>query len=269
MKKEKILDKVQKILNLAAKAGTQHEAETAMLMAQKLLVKNKLSMSDVKDGEKKYVTYFVVGNTKEVKPYKERIVGSIKDFFFCEVLKSKGNYKTNFKEFLIVVGKKDDADVFVKILNFIFPVYKRLLNESYKKYKEVQEKRIPVAHLFPEYKDWDVILTKEQFGVSYSQGFSAGLYIKFKEQREQTEQEYREQQGGESTPFAIILKREREEIMEWLEKNHNIDDPKKPEESKHRSRDAEDAGYWAAKDLNINAVDPASDRIKKSLKGGK
>lgn len=43
----KIIEKIQNLLELAYDAPDDEEGQTALLMAQKLMVKNNLSMSDV------------------------------------------------------------------------------------------------------------------------------------------------------------------------------------------------------------------------------
>lgn len=47
----KIIDKVKNLLELAYDAPDDEEGQTALLMAQKLMVKHNLSLSDVKEAE--------------------------------------------------------------------------------------------------------------------------------------------------------------------------------------------------------------------------
>ena len=48
----KIISKVQNLLELAYDAPNDEEGQTALLMAQKLMVKHNLSMSDIKASQK-------------------------------------------------------------------------------------------------------------------------------------------------------------------------------------------------------------------------
>lgn len=86
----KIIDKVKNLLELAYDAPDDEEGQTALLMAQKLMVKHNLSLSDVKMTEANQNIGETVGTWEYRMPWwKERLAGVLGGNFRCKVLRRR------------------------------------------------------------------------------------------------------------------------------------------------------------------------------------
>lgn len=89
MNKKQIVDKIQKLLALAS-SSNENEAKTAASMAQSLLVKYNLTMTDVEeDPEQKYHSEFVDTGRQRFDPAWKFIQSLLRDFFFVEIVQTK------------------------------------------------------------------------------------------------------------------------------------------------------------------------------------
>lgn len=124
-----IKSKIEKLLRLAEKAGTEEEAATAMAMAQELMTRYKIDVS-ILDTENQQqikndsiVSDFVVGDNKEqamgkVATWKCYLVGAL-----AEANNSKYFYipKTGIK----IVGFESD----VQIVKYLYPFFARQIDQ--------------------------------------------------------------------------------------------------------------------------------------------
>jgi hypothetical protein len=166
MSNEKTINRVKKIL---ARANSNHkgEAETAILMAQEILLKNGLTMEDVNSinekNTKEAVDGIVETKNKTLKWYEKAICVVIAKNFRCEAyMSSIGENST----ILRLIGLKEDVDVAKEIISFTI-----LTSESLWKryYKENDVKSYSKKHTFAIKND-------------YFRGFIYGLKIKLEEQ---------------------------------------------------------------------------------------
>lgn len=186
MDKDKIINKIRKLLALAS-SKNENEAQSAMLMAQKLMAIHNIEMSQVEAVE---VDNKVIEEEADAKRHKtkwKRILAQlIASNFKCDTfLRGYGTYSTIF------VGKRENIDicktVYVSAVQFI----DKFFSEYWKKVNR------PVS---------DSISLKN----SYALGFIYRLKEKFEEQKTIAEQE----------GWALVLVKD-SDVIEYME-NKNM-----------------------------------------------
>lgn len=90
MKRQQIVDKIQKLLALA-NSSNENEAKTAASMAQALLTKYNLTMTEVEQepNEDKYISEFVQTDRQRQDPAWKFVQSLLREFFFVEIVQSK------------------------------------------------------------------------------------------------------------------------------------------------------------------------------------
>ncbi|MFW6030461.1 MAG: DUF2786 domain-containing protein [Halanaerobiales bacterium] len=187
MDREKILEKIQKLLNMADDAG-EHEAQAAMLRAQKLMAKHKIDMKEVEDADlSDVVDVFVFDNDKRHRNWKYILGMIIAENFSCKVFKRTRLGESNMK----VIGREDD----VKIFQSIFEYADNYIEEKSLRYAK-RRQAFDGTKVAPIRNEWII-------------GFIDGLKRKFEEQKQNMEEE-----------TAIVLKAD-PEVIEKL-KDYNL-----------------------------------------------
>ena len=83
----KIISKVQNLLELAYDAPNDEEGQTALLMAQKLMVKHNLSISDIKTSQKNDNIRETVGHWEYRLPWwQEKLAAILGPNFRCRTI---------------------------------------------------------------------------------------------------------------------------------------------------------------------------------------
>lgn len=99
---EAIISKIQKLLALGERGGTEAEAEAAMQKVHELLAKHNLSLGDVKDApatEEDYVQDFTDATNRQ--PWQDYIWTSVAQLYFCRHFKRiRGNHVQH-----MIIGK--------------------------------------------------------------------------------------------------------------------------------------------------------------------
>ncbi|MBS6502471.1 MAG: DUF2786 domain-containing protein [Clostridium sp.] len=161
-----IIVKIQKLLALS-KSSNENEAQNAMLKAQKLLIKYKLSLQEVESYSKENIKIedFKTNQKFRGRSWKGNLARVIADNFGCFLYYNTGNYKVHRVCFY---GKEED----VIIANIMFEYAVKWINlEGNKLVKRMkQDKRR---------KYFDGIKS------DYALGFIAGLKERFKNQLEE------------------------------------------------------------------------------------
>lgn len=136
MSNEKIINRVKKIL---ARANSDHqgEAETAILMAQEILLKNGLTMEDVESieekDEKEAVDNEVTTRNKTLKWYEKHICVVIAKNFRCEAyMSSKSKNLSNRSTMLRLIGLKEDVTIAKEVISFTIRTAEALWKKYYK-----------------------------------------------------------------------------------------------------------------------------------------
>lgn len=162
MTNSNIIEKIQKVLALASNNPSAEEGQTAMLLAQKMMAENNISMSDVSVTEikTKEVVDQVVDSSRRMSWWQNHLGGIIADNFKCGIYINKNRREgtTNIK----FVGLKNDVELAKQI--YLYAV--EVISHNYKEYVR---------------KNSDRMFTK---GIKnqYILGFLEGLKEKFSEQ---------------------------------------------------------------------------------------
>lgn len=166
--RENIIAKVTKILARAKSTNFEHEAQTALLLAQKLLAENGLSMTDIEaqpDQEKPEVVHTVVDMTRVHVDWRDRLAAVIAANFRCECYYQIA--PTGVK--IMFLGLKSDADIAKAVYTHAFDAINRCVK----------------AYLAKRKRDIGRSLTTSEglkIRASYVMGFINGLAEKFREQ---------------------------------------------------------------------------------------
>jgi hypothetical protein len=156
---EKILDKIKKLLSLS-NSPNENESQLAMLKAQELMVKHRLSMKDVLASEiKEEIIEKDTGVSFTHAKWKAHLAGLLADNFRCYYFFKR--YRTNF---VVFFGREED----VEICCFIF---KYAVDCIYKEVKKLQRQSQKEG--------------RPETGIEndYSLGFLLGLRHRFEEQK--------------------------------------------------------------------------------------
>ena len=175
--KEKIIDRIRKLLALAT-SSNENEAQSAMLMAQKLMAQHNIEMSQVEDAP---VDHEVVEEEADKKrhrtKWKRKLADVVAHNFKCDIFfRGNGSYATIF------VGKKESIEICKSVYNaavlFIDKEFSKYWNEEGKWLSGFDGTRIERALS-------DSIVMKD----SYARGFIHRLQERFEEQNVKAEQE--------------------------------------------------------------------------------
>ena len=162
----KIIEKVQNLLELAYDAPNDEEGQTALLMAQKLMVKHNLSMSDVTTACKRDKIGETVGTWEYRLPWwQEQLAAILGENFRCKTVRRR--LPDDGITQIIFFGYQSDAELCTK-------VYEGSI--LYLKYR--------LKRLFPT-------ITKarwKDYKKSYLLGFLKGLDQRFKRQVQSSEE---------------------------------------------------------------------------------
>lgn len=162
----KIILKVQNLLELAYDAPNDEEGQTALLMAQRLMFKHNLSMSDIKASQRNDSIGETVGHWEyRMVWWKEKLAAILASNFRCQVIRRRKHEKgiTQISFF----GYDFDAELCKN-------VYEATL--SYLDYRLKHLDRTAITGSYKEYKK------------SYLLGFLEGLRQRFKEQVQSSEE---------------------------------------------------------------------------------
>lgn len=164
---DKILQKIQKALALAADNPSDEEAQTAMRMAQKLMVKHGLDMSDVEYAEKdeKEVVDEGLTDYKKTQQWEKSLAVVISENFRCtSYLNKKRTGHRYAVTRLCFIGLKQDVEIARMVYNYAHQMITMLTEQFVKE---------------NGYSGKTAITTAKN---EYRLGFISGLDAKFKEQ---------------------------------------------------------------------------------------
>lgn len=159
---EDILRKIKKALELAERAGTPAEGQTALARAQELMLKYSVTADDLTDDQAEIVNIFYNAESKRLNKFIKRFAVTLRNHFPIEILitgTATGNK-------LSIIGRRYDAENFRSVLGATIAQFDRLYFQQYKQYRSdnpgVSRARVAV------FKD------------SYCKGFTDGLDTAFK-----------------------------------------------------------------------------------------
>ena len=218
---EKIIERVKKLLSLA-NSNNANESESAMLKAQELMAKYKLSIKDVDVKEKNNEVVDVVSDFEYTirSQWKGTVALVIAENFGCDVY-AHVVYKNGRKNKLKVcfIGEEENVEI-VKI------VYEYALKVCDERIKKIQK----------DYKKKGLSTT----GIpqSYGIGFATGLKAKYSEQLK-TNQDW----------GLVVVKSK--DVIEYT-KNKNLS--KSNARTRYRENEHYSSGYTDGKNFTTNNV---------------
>lgn len=162
---DKIILKVQNLLELAYDAPNDEEGQSALLMAQKLMVKHNLAMSDIQKIQKKNIGETVAASEYRMVWWKEKLAGILGANFRCKVIRERKVDEGITK--MIFFGYDSDAELCTKVY------------EGAVLYLEYRLKRLYPTITKARWKDYKK---------SYLFGFLTGLNERFEKQTQSSEE---------------------------------------------------------------------------------
>ena len=180
---DKILEKIRNLLSLAEDGGNDEESQTALLMAQKLMLKHKISQNELNEGGDQKIVIKSLSVYKRVYWWEKVLVKIIAENFrvMYYMQSNRLPHQTTVQRKLVLMGYPEDVD-------FAYEMF-TLAAEAMKHYASLHLKSKEEKHLKS---------SQGNIRKSYYQGFMDGLSHKFKLQRDQM--------SSENEKFALMIK---------------------------------------------------------------
>lgn len=140
MVNNKVIEKIQKLLNLA-NSPDENEAKAATAMANSLLLKHNLSMQQIKEHQNEYIKEDTIDGGYNLKPHHDSITSLLINFFFVRCIihskydgHSSGQYgipKARFRKIIQLVGTKENVQIATYIFQYLDKAYPELWKDYY------------------------------------------------------------------------------------------------------------------------------------------
>lgn len=125
MTTEDIIEKIQKVLELAKRGGTEGEANAAMHKVLELLAKHNLDMSDVEHQEKP--EDIIELSCEAGKPQWHTLIwGAISDLYFCRVFSRRYKRQEKWYKSFVLVGRKSNVDTAKSVIAYLIDLANEL-----------------------------------------------------------------------------------------------------------------------------------------------
>ena len=121
VKREKILDRVKKLLALSTSSNV-HEAATAAAAAQKLMLEHKLTEADVSDTQEGQMFELSMGAAGFASRWKFVLVTAVARAFFCEAVGLRVGKRRKVR----IVGRKEDVEIAARVFRYLHAEINRL-----------------------------------------------------------------------------------------------------------------------------------------------
>lgn len=127
-----IKDKIQKVLEIAKRGGTEAEAATALSLAHELLAKHNLSMSDVQreeSNEEDVVEFRAQGESN--RQWQGIVWMSVSKLYFCQMYASSyalPSGKTG--KSYVVVGRESNVETVKEVAGYLVALCKSLIEKE-------------------------------------------------------------------------------------------------------------------------------------------
>ena len=161
-----IKDKIKKLLSLADRTPYEGEAKAALLKAKELMIENKLTEDDFKDGKSQELAHVTSDEVKWTTDsgdiWMVDLATTIADNYLC--VAAWRTVKGTRTHQLVITGLEDDAKICVEAIAYAVGFVRGTIKKAKLKYKDLNPKTI----------------TK-----SYAEGFIMGLKFAFEEQRDE------------------------------------------------------------------------------------
>ncbi|WP_072743159.1 DUF2786 domain-containing protein [Sporanaerobacter acetigenes] len=127
---ENIILRIKKLLALS-ESSNEHEAKVAMLKAQELLVKHKLSIKEIKEYKEINVIEEKTDITFRQARWKGRLASLITENFGC-----CHYYKTRYNHTIVFIGKDEDVEVCKIVLEYAIDSIESAVNRLRYQYRK-------------------------------------------------------------------------------------------------------------------------------------
>lgn len=180
---DKILEKIRNLLSLAEDGGNDEESQTALLMAQKLMLKHKISQNELNLGGEQKIVIRSLSVYKRIYWWEKVLVKIIADNFrvMYYMQSNRLPHQTTVQRKIVLMGYPEDVEFAFEMFN--------LAAEAMKHYASLHIKHN---------QDEKAKQTQGNLRKSYFQGFMDGLSHKFKLQRDQM--------IDENEKYALMIK---------------------------------------------------------------
>lgn len=178
---DKILDKIRNLLSLAEDGGNDEESQTALLMAQKLMLKHKISQDELNEGGRQEIVIKSLSVYKRLYWWEKILVKIIAENFrvMFYVQSNRLPHQKSVQRKLVLMGYPEDVELAYEVFY--------LAAESMKHYAGVHIKD----------NAGETNEDQAQMRKSYYQGFMDGLKHKFAKQREEM--------ADDNEKYALII----------------------------------------------------------------
>lgn len=217
-KNERILEKVRKMLALAGNNPSQEEADSALLMAQRMLAKYNMTISDIEDindADLKEVINEGVTDYAKTPWWHKRLSYIIASNFKCKSYNNKSGGYSRIR----FVGFKEDVEVAKEVFNYALEVANKKALQFTRKVRDRGESTAGVRN-------------------DYLIGFTDGLEAKFKEQV----------QSDKCLALAIVIPTE---VTNYVESNLTLRKGRTSMVVQQGNAEAKMEGYNAGKSFNM------------------
>lgn len=121
-----IKEKIQKMLELAKRGGTEAEAETAMRMVLEALAKHNLNMSDVEDTAEEDEDVIEVSTDGSKFTWQGILWNALSELYFCQVYSKR--YRLNGKDYksFVLVGRKSNVETAKSVITYLIQLGEEL-----------------------------------------------------------------------------------------------------------------------------------------------
>lgn len=227
---DKILEKIRNLLSLAEDGGNDEESQTALLMAQKLMLKHKISQNELNVGGEQKIVIRSLSVYKRIYWWEKVLVKIIADNFrvMFYMQSTRLPHQTTVQRKIVLMGYPEDVD-------FAFEMF-HLAAEAMKHYASLHIKE------FIETSNAKSKLSQGALRKSYYQGFMDGLKHKFELQRDQM--------INENEKYALMIKTPQDVVDKFNEEIQSHLAFKHPELSKEN--EAYTKGYDQGSTISLS-----------------
>ncbi len=225
---KKILDKIRNLLTLAEDGGDDEESQTALLMAQKLMLKHKISQNELSEKGENEIVLRSLSVYKRLYWWEKSLIRIIAENFrsLFYIQSNRLPHQSTVQRKIVLMGYQEDVDLAYEMFY--------LAADTMKYYSKLHLESLDEA----EFKK----SSKANLRKSYYQGFMDGLQKKFNLQREAMLQE--------DEKYALVIKTPQEVVDKFnteITGKLSFDQP-----SFNRRNTAYADGYEKGKNINLN-----------------
>ncbi len=177
---DKILEKIKNLLTLAEDGGNDEESQTALAMAQKLMLKHKISQNELSTSESQEIIIKSLSVYKRIYWWEKVLVRIIADNFrvMFYIQSSRFPHQKSVQRKLVFMGYPEDVELAYEVFYLAAETMKFYASQHLKDYED--------EHSLPAIRK------------SYYQGFMDGLEHKFIQQKKNLVKE--------NEKYALVIK---------------------------------------------------------------